>query len=315
MHPEKPHDKFFKEAFSRLDITSDFLQAYLPHSLLENLDFASLRQETDSYTDEQLSEHFADLVFSAQFGDQPIRITLLLEHKSYTEPYPHFQLNRYLLAIWERQIRQRTALTPVLPVVLYHGRGRWQKRPADQYFGKLAPELMPFIPAFDYVLIDLTDINRKLPALTSDYARLTGLLLQYSRRKRDLMRILDEHAQIIRTLALSAPGRTFVSTTLVYLNWASGLTPVEIITIFERISTQAGELAMSAAQTWINQGLSQGLEQGLTQGIEQGLTQGLERGIRGMVKLGMDAKTIAAALDMSQTDVDTIIARINAESR
>jgi Putative transposase, YhgA-like len=30
MNPEKPHDKFFRDIFSRLDITADFLRAYLP---------------------------------------------------------------------------------------------------------------------------------------------------------------------------------------------------------------------------------------------------------------------------------------------
>ena len=70
MNPDKPHDKFFKETFSQTDITADFLQAYLPIAIRKKLDLTSLRREHDSYTDDQLNEHFADLVFSAQFGNQ-----------------------------------------------------------------------------------------------------------------------------------------------------------------------------------------------------------------------------------------------------
>lgn len=305
MNPDKPHDKFFKEAFSRIDITSDFLQAYLPESIRGKLDLTSLRRETDSYTDEQLTEHFADLVFSGLFGDQPVKITLLLEHKSYTENHPHFQLNRYMLNVWEQQLKQKTALTPILPIILYHGKSRWQKRPLTAYFPKLAPELNPFLPNFDYVLIDLTTIEMTLPQLHSDFARLTGLLLQYSRRKRELIRVLESHAQIIQNVVAFPTGQSFIETTFIYLNWSSSLTTSEVIAIFSRISTQAGTIAMSAAQKLINEGIEKG--------IEQGIEQGIEKGIRGMLKLGMDAITIAAAFELPPKEVNQLIERIRAE--
>ena len=305
MNQDKPHDKFFKEAFSRTDVTSDFLQAYLPDAIRKKLDLRSLQRETDSYTDDQLSEHFADLVFSGSFGDQPLKITLLLEHKSYTENYPHFQLNRYILNVWEQQLKQRTALTPVLPVVIYHGTAHWQKRPMESYFPKVEPELIPFLPAFDYVLIDLKTVEAKLPQLQSDFARLTGLLLQYSRRKRDLIRILETHAQIIQNLAGFQSGQIFIETTFIYLNWSSSLTTSEVIAIFNRISTQAGTIAMSAAQKLINEGIEEG--------IEKGIEKGIERGVRGMLKLGMNAVTIAAAFELPKQTVEQLIEKIKGE--
>lgn len=97
---DNPHDRYFKEAFSQIDILADFLNVYLPDGLREQLDFASLVRSPDSYTDDTLGEHFADLVFTARLGAQPIRIALLLEHKSYTEPHIHFQLTRYMLNAW-----------------------------------------------------------------------------------------------------------------------------------------------------------------------------------------------------------------------
>lgn len=287
--------KFFKETFSRTDITSDFLQAYLPESIRRKLDLASLCRETDSYTDEQLNEHFTDLVFSALFGDQQVKVTLLLEHKSYTENHPHFQLNRYMLTIWEQQLKQKTALTPILPVVLYHGKKRWQKRSLQAYFPQLESELNPFLPNFDYVLIDLTTVETKLPQLHSDFARLTGLLLQYSRRRRDLIRVLEPHTQLIQNLISFSNGRVFIETTFIYLNWSSSLTTSEVIAIFNRISTEAGTIAMSAAQKLIN--------------------EGIEKGIRAMLKLGMDAKTIAAAFEMPQATVDRLIEQIRKETK
>ena len=126
MDIENPHDKFFKETFSRLDILTDFLQAYLPSDVFEALDLTTLVREADSFTDGDLGEHFADLVFTVLSGRKAITITLLLEHKSYYEESPHFQLNQYLLNLWAHQVKGKKPLTAILPIVIYHGQRRWK---------------------------------------------------------------------------------------------------------------------------------------------------------------------------------------------
>ncbi len=54
-------------------------------------------------------------------------IYVLFEHKSYPEPLIAFQLLRYLVRIWERDLRQPglVQLTPISPLVVYHGRAAW----------------------------------------------------------------------------------------------------------------------------------------------------------------------------------------------
>ncbi|WP_046375758.1 Rpn family recombination-promoting nuclease/putative transposase [Spirosoma radiotolerans] len=122
--PDNPHDRFFKETFSQPEILIDFLNTFAPESVRDRIDYTTLTREVDTFTDEQLAEHFADLVFSVTYGDQAVRLVLLLEHKSYTEEYPHFQINRYLLNLWESQLKQKQPLTPGLPVLVYHGNRR-----------------------------------------------------------------------------------------------------------------------------------------------------------------------------------------------
>ena len=68
-----------------------------------------------------------------------MRIAVLPEHKSYTEPYIHFQLNRYMLTVWDTQLSEKKPVLPIIPVVVYHGRRRWQKRDMRAYF-ELLPE-------------------------------------------------------------------------------------------------------------------------------------------------------------------------------
>lgn len=303
---DNPHDRFFKETFSRPEILADFLDVYLPSPVRSKLSIASLQRQADSYTDEQLTEHFADLIFSAQFGDQPVTITVLLEHKSYPEEHIHFQLNRYLLRVWEKQLVHKSTLTPILSIVVYHGKRKWHKRTLSTYFASYPSELLPFLPSFDYVLIDLGNIENRLPFLKTNYARLTGLLLQYSRQKRQLERVLLDHAEIISTLANTKEGQVLVETGFIYLSWTSGLTTQQIIGIFQKISSKAASTAMSAAEQLINEGIQKGIERGIQKGIEEGI----EKGIRAMLKLGMSSETIAAAMELPLSTVQSIVNRI-----
>ncbi|MEZ0541285.1 Rpn family recombination-promoting nuclease/putative transposase [Fibrella arboris] len=208
-HTDNPHDRYFKETFAQTDILADFLNVYLPETLRNQLDFSSLEREFDTYTDETLSEHFADLVFTARLTDQPVRIAVLLEHKSYTEPYIHFQLNRYVLTVWDAQLSEKKPLLPIIPVVVYHGRRRWKKREIRSYFEQLPDAVSPYVPSFDYVLIDLSTILNRLPSFQTDYARLTGVLLQNSRQRRLLERSLHSIADGINRLLSDERGERF----------------------------------------------------------------------------------------------------------
>ncbi len=291
MTVDNPHDRFFKETFSRLDILTDFLRVYLPRPILAGLDLTSLTREVDSYTDEQLSEHFADLVFSGRFGEQAIKVVVLLEHKSYTEEYPHFQLNRYLLNFWESQLKQKRPLTPILPVIVYHGKRRWIKRPMKTYFGEIPKTLLPFLPAFDYLLIDLSAISQRLPEFSTDYARVTGLLLQNSRQQRQFIKMLESLGDVLRRMTNDAVGERFMETAFLYAYWATDLTKVDVIAIFRKISNRTGEIAMSTAEQLINEGIE----------------QGIRRSVRAFLSLGMTIDAIASALEVSPAQVKAII--------
>ncbi|MBD2756207.1 Rpn family recombination-promoting nuclease/putative transposase [Spirosoma validum] len=300
---EKPHDKFFKETFSRFDVLTDFIQVFLPSEIVQKFHFDSLVRESDSYLDSQLSEYFVDLLFSINYGSQQIQIALLLEHKSYIEDFPHFQLNQYLLNYWTTQIKAKHPLIPVIPIIVYHGERRWKKQPVINYFGKLDNTLAAFVPSFDYVLIDLNTINdQRLSAFKTDYARLTALLLQNSRHQQRLLRIFKRFNQVFDHLTQDSVGRAFIETTFIYVYWTTNLTKDQVVTIFRKISIQTGAVAMTTAERLINEGLEKG--------IEQGVELATVRAIKSMLKLNMDAKTIAAALDIPLTNVNDLIQKI-----
>ena len=148
-----PHDKFFKETFTRLEVAQDFFANYLPPSVVAVLDLDSLNLQSGSFIDPDLQEQFADLLYRVALHDGgDAYLYLLLEHKSYPDPLAPFQLLRYLVRIWERDSREGEGLRPIVPILVYHGRERWQ---VALDLGALftGPEaLRPFWPTFRYQL-------------------------------------------------------------------------------------------------------------------------------------------------------------------
>ena len=90
-----------------------------------------------------------------------------------------------------------------------------------------------------------------------------------------------------------------------FQRWTTDLTKQQVITIFHKISRQTGETAMTTAERLINEGIEKGIGQGIKKGIEQTNV----RHVRGLLKLGMDAPAISAALELSLATVRGIINR------
>jgi len=58
-----PHDKFFKEVFSRREVAVDFLRNYLPEEVFSCLDEESIHLRKDSFVDKELRAYFSDLLY------------------------------------------------------------------------------------------------------------------------------------------------------------------------------------------------------------------------------------------------------------
>ncbi len=298
------HDKFFKEAFSRLDVLTDFIKAYLPEDFSSQLDFDSITRKQDSHIDDELAQHYVDLLFEARLGQKPITIALLLEHKSYAEEYPHLQLNRYLLNYWADQLKAKQSLQPVIPILIYHGRGKWKYRPMRAYFSEINDQLAQFLPDFRYFLINLTnDPQDRFSLLTSNYAKLTAGLLRTIRQKQRLREMLTDLSDAIAQLAEETMGEQFIKTSLLYISQGGGLTHIEIMAIFTEISRKTEQIVMSAYESLIQEGLQKGMQEASLQFI------------RGLLKLNMDAQTIATVSELPLATVQQYIEFIKKEAK
>ena len=191
-------------------------------------------------------------------------IYFLFEHKSFPDYLTAFQLLRYQVKIWSQELREekgKSSLTPIIPLVVYHGRSPWQ---VSLHFNALfnAPaELHQYLPDFQYTLHDLTiyddaDIRGKaaLQAML--------LLLKYIFNE-NLAERLPTIFTLLRELAQAENDLAVLYTVIRYVTQsANQVTEAELKESIRTTFKDGDTLMSTIAERWIEQGLEQGLEQG-----------------------------------------------------
>jgi len=267
-----PHDKFFKEVFSRREVAVDFLRNYLPEEVFSCLDEESIHLKKDSFVDKELRVYFSDLLYQASLKDgSESYVYLLFEHKSYPEPLIAFQLLRYMVKIWERDLRQgfSAKLSSIIPIVIYHGTARWNIDERFISLFKCPKEIECFIPDFSYALCDISRFSdeeiRGIVVLKS-----TLLLLKYILRD-ELREHLPKILGLLRELTGKKTGMEYLETVLTYVSRGTDKVDEEDVrcAVEEAFPQIGGDIMPTLAEKWIKQGLQQGLQEGLQQGILQ----------------------------------------------
>ena len=158
-----PHDKFFKNWFSDSKHLTELLQVVLPPALINRLDWATLTVHDGTFIDEEHKEHFSDLAATVDLlgesSNQPLRLYFLVEHKSYQDHGALLQILRYMVNTWSRGWRQDTKvkLTPIVPVLFYHGESPRLTTQFPELFPSDLPEsVQAYLPSFRCEVLNLT---------------------------------------------------------------------------------------------------------------------------------------------------------------
>ncbi len=263
--------------------------------------------------DEEMQSHQTDILYQAQLqSGEPVTIYFLFEHKSYADGRVALQLLRYMVRVWERQEKEGARLlTPIIPLVLYHGARRWSV-PLD--FASLVAggglaELRPYLPDFRYQLNDFSHLSDEAiggslrlqvslevlravfnPRLREDLGRLVGLL----------MRLLEQRT-----------GLEYLHTVLYYLSTTvEGISRAELERELVAHGEQGEELMATIAQELRQEGIQQGLQRGIEQGVQQGIRgalAGLRQDVAELLALRLDVpeETYAARL-AALADLDSL---------
>jgi predicted transposase/invertase (TIGR01784 family) len=265
MKIQNVHDKFFKETFSRIDVVSNFLEELVDEKLVKKLDLSTLKIDNNSFIDEELEEHFADILYTCDYvGKGKVQIALLLEHKSYKEDYPHWQLNQYILNVWKSGFKQKKIKPiPIIPIVIYHGKKKWNYEPMRSYFDHLDEDLLRYIPEFDFHLINLNAIpDKQITNFKNKFLAISALLFKHSRFKKYVQKIEDDLVELFKLID-NQENNPFSVSVILYIQNTDALTITEIVGIFTKVSKNLNNVIMTTAQQLINQGVSYGVNQGI----------------------------------------------------
>ncbi len=297
------HDTFFKGSFSYPDVAKTYIRSFLPIELVEKLDLENMVMDKNSYISSELKEHFSDLVWNCPYKDQTLKITFLFEHKSTPVRFPHLQLLRYMMGIWESQLKSKVNkyLEPIVPIILYNGRRKWKIKSLSSYFGNIGAELIQYLPIFKYELTDLhQESEEKLLNLQSSKLIISMLALQYYRDIKSLSSLIHSIKDELDGLEFWDKNQNFVNSFMVYLYEYNNLNLNDMQKILRK------PRLIDGIKSTYDQILDEGFEKGIEQGIEQGIEKGIELSIRRMLEKGFDNQIVASTLEVPVEIVEKI---------
>lgn len=267
------HDRFVKDFLHDPADAADVLQCALNPLFSDPLSWSELRQEPCEFITELLGQKNSDLLFSLPYGEGRLRLFLLVEHLSHPDRNMPLRAAEYKHCSFRHQLKSGEAPSPVICVVLYHGKEAW-KAPANLgEWLKLSPgqaaEVGSFTAAREYVLLDISAVNVEALALRA-YGK---MVLSFLRSvifgwEKDWLR---RHAALIDECLGDPDRQSRIRTLIRYCLQASDLD----FSAFQRELNalpfpKVKDAFMSTADMLLEKGRVEGLEQGLGRGLEKG---------------------------------------------
>ena len=317
MKKKIPHDALVKRMLLEPGFPEAFFDTLLPAHLKRHVRWESLRIAGANFVDEELRQHFSDAFFEVELslssGSKQLEIALLVEHKSNEDDFVLLQVMRYLVHAYLNQVmvqekqkkkRSERRLTPILPVVIYHGGTDWQAKSFKELFG-------PGYEDFEEIFINIPFLFQNISSKTDEeimlieYTLVRALFMtqKYSHNPLELFMRLGVISKIM--------GRGNASPSLIVYIFkvlSSEYTKEEII---QQINTDMETTFKSFYDKLIEEGMEKGMEKGREEGREVGLEEGiyLEKAntIRRMYGAGFELEQIAVSVEWSVEEVQAVL--------
>ena len=283
MKIQTPHDKFFKETIGRVEVATDFLNNYLPASIMNTVDMKTLEPQKDSFIDKDLKEIFADMLFRVNISNEEGYIYFLFEHKSYTSKNISLQLLKYMIEIWESKIKNKTTdeLPVIIPLVIYHGSDNWNISTTlgemIKGYTNLPKDLQKYIPDYEYLLYDISRYtDEQIKGEIKLRIMLTVCRDIFIKDDKGLQETILRATEYLAELKDRQTGIEYFETMMRYIFSArADLTKEVADEIMSKIETtypEGSEVVMTLAERFREEGVIKGLEKVVRKSIIKGLT-------------------------------------------
>ena len=299
----KTHDSFVKELLSYKESAVEFIKHAVPPEIHQKFDFDNITYLPGTYTTKELNEYISDIVLKIPVdgtaGD--VTVSILIEHKSTIDHFTCLQLLTYMVNGYEQQRKQKEKLSIIIPVIYYHGKGRWKYRPLKKLFQKIPEGFEQYIPTFS---IDFFDLHRL--SIHQIYGMAEAKLraaLMAQKSLHDHLVAKKDFVQVINALEPSIIGN-FLHSYFVYLSNFTKFDQDSIIDITNQLTTNMKTKSM----TFIDQIRAEGRQEGIQDGIQQGSLQSRYEFARKLLFRNMPLEEICELTDLTMDEVKKLAA-------
>jgi len=196
-----------------------------------------------------------------------------------------------MVRIWLRQVEQRAkrkklVLKPILPIIIYHSPKEWASPISfhDLFSEELPASMRPFVPHYRALLCDLSqysDSEIKGEVLL----RIVFMIFKHLYTG-ELLERLPSILALLEQLEDKKTGLEYLSVLLRYLS-AQKVVPMntkQLKTVVEEALPKGGDIMLSLAEQWIQEGVEKGIEQGKKQGKKEGISEGKKQAERSTLR-------------------------------
>ncbi|PXF57353.1 MAG: hypothetical protein C4B58_10180 [Deltaproteobacteria bacterium] len=252
MNIKRPHDSFFKQLMSDPKTVRDFLRSFLPKTLSEKIDYESIKVIDTEKTNRKYRKFYLDLLVDCRVLEKESEIYIVFEHKSYPDRLTLIQILNYCSVVWEGCIRNKKPLIPIIPVVFYHGRKRFDLPTNFSGYFDVDEAIRDYLVDFSIVLFDTNRHTDEDILRASGNLYLAASILAMKHIFRDIKSLRPVFKQIVQL------DRDRFLMVLEYVIMTKDIKEEELE---ELIKEAGGDTMPSLAQRWLEQGIQQGMLQ------------------------------------------------------
>lgn len=302
------HDAFSREVFSDPDRAAAFFEQFLPGALLEVLDMASLQVSKESYTTKTLKEYFSDLLFTIQLKKPSVakvHIALLFEHKSEPDSNVLIQVGHYMFFHWMKCIRKKKAIYPIIPLIYYQGKIRWEIPELKSLFNKFPKSVTSYLPSVPHIFLPLNGLSEERIMDIRNAMMISALLAQKSKIRP--IQLAEDFLKILALFPIESGDRNFFETITVYAYNVSNIDDDQMKQVIQQLPQPVKQDFMTTYEMIKNKGKLEGKQEGKLEGKLEGEITGKSVVVLNLHDAGMDIGFIMKVTELDRETVEKII--------
>ena len=276
------HDAFCKEKLRDPVKAKELAKHILKPEVAARLDIDNLQIDQESYIEDDLKKLFSDVVYRipVKESDESIVVFILIELKTENEKWTIFQLAKYVIRIWDRELklaekekRLDTFLFPmIIPVIFHHGASAFTAPTELMTLVRVIQGLEAFTLNMNSILFDVTPLGEnELPENTELAVFLMVLHAVFSDdTMQKLLRVLQKLQSHLHLPEVQKDWQDHLYYALVS---AKNFSREQCEKVYQK-TNESGVVTMST--TLIDQLYTEGKAEGETIGFEKGIEKGIE---------------------------------------